>query len=163
MALWLVLKVVVAPPEKQIKEKPVSAASTPAPEKKNNAEAEVVAVLAALQSKGRFIDFLMDDISKYSDAQVGGAARVVHQGCKSALDEIASVVPVASEKEGETVTVPKALSAFYSLSGSIAGEGPHSGKLVHKGWMTNKLNLPRVTALEKGNLPPLAPAQVEVK
>ena len=41
------------------------------------ADAEIVHFLAMLQEKGRLVDFLMDDINAYSDAQVGAAARVV--------------------------------------------------------------------------------------
>ena len=42
------------------------------------ADAEIVHFLAMLQEKGRLVDFLMDDINAYNDAQVGAAARVVH-------------------------------------------------------------------------------------
>src|SRR5664279_3261956 len=48
---------------------PVKAA--PMPVAANQAEAEVVSFLATLQEKGRLVDFLMDDIAVYSDAQVG--------------------------------------------------------------------------------------------
>ena len=37
--------------------------------------------------EGRLIDFLMDDLTAYGDAQVGAAARVVHEGCKAVLQE----------------------------------------------------------------------------
>ena len=36
--------------------------------------AEIVHFLAMLQEKGRLVDFLMDDINAYGDAQVGAAA-----------------------------------------------------------------------------------------
>jgi hypothetical protein len=32
------------------------------------------------------VDFLMEDVTTYDDAQVGAAARVVHEGCQSALN-----------------------------------------------------------------------------
>ena len=57
------------------KPEPVSAeAVKPAaiPVASNQAEAEVVSFLSLLQEKGRFVDFLMDDITPYADAQVGG-------------------------------------------------------------------------------------------
>src|SRR6516225_1466269 len=53
----------------------------------NQSNAEVVNFLAILQEKGRLVDFLMDDIKSYSDAQVGAAARVLHEGCKAVLLE----------------------------------------------------------------------------
>src|ERR1041384_4562846 len=51
------------------------------------ADAEIVGFLAMLQEKGRLVDFLMDDINAYTDAQVCAAARVVHTGCKGVLQE----------------------------------------------------------------------------
>ncbi len=168
LALWLVLKAMTAKdymPKIDEEDFAVEEAPSPVvpPAPKNTAEAEVVAVLSALQSKGRLVDFLMDDISKYSDAQVGAAARVVHQGSKAAFDELFTVEPVASENEGSTVSVPANVGEAYRLSGSFSGEGPHSGKLVHKGWKASRVNLSRVIKLEDGALPPIAPAQVEVK
>src|SRR5690348_4761072 len=35
---------------------------------------EIVSFFAMLQERGRFIDFLMDDVTAYDDAQVGAAA-----------------------------------------------------------------------------------------
>src|SRR5690349_12560463 len=61
---------------------PAPAAVAPPPPAANQAEAEIVAFFALLQEKGRFVDFLMDDVTAYDDAQVGAAARVVHQGCR---------------------------------------------------------------------------------
>jgi Domain of unknown function (DUF2760) len=57
------------------------------PAASNQAEAEIVSFLATLQERGRLVDFLMEDITTYDDAQVGAAARVVHEGCKAALRE----------------------------------------------------------------------------
>ena len=55
----------------------------PVPAASNHAEAEIVSFLATFQERGRLIDFLMDDITTYDDAQVGAAARVAPgvQGC----------------------------------------------------------------------------------
>ena len=53
----------------------------------NQSNAEVVNFLAILQEQGRLVDFLMDDIKGYSDAQVGAAARVLHEGCRAVLLE----------------------------------------------------------------------------
>lgn len=164
LAVWLVLKAML--------EKPADAPEAPEPiiiEKeappapKNAAEAEVIAVLASLQSKGRLVDFLMDDISKYSDAQVGAAARVVHQGCKAAFGEMFTVEPVSAEAEGSVVTVPDNPGDAYRFTGAACGGLQQSGKLVHKGWKASKVNLPRVLNVEEGTLPTIAPAQIEVK
>ena len=64
----------------------------------DQAEAEIVSFLATLQEQGRLIDFLMDDITTYDDGQVGAAARVVHQGCKAALQEHFSELALIRER-----------------------------------------------------------------
>ncbi len=127
-----------------------------------NAEAEVISFLGLLQEKGRLIDFLMDDIAQYDDAQVGTAARVVYQGCKAALQEHMEIAPLSTAAEGSKVTVPKGYKVTeYKLTGSLSGEAPFEGTLVHKGWKVNSIKLPKVI-VDKDELPPLAPAQVEV-
>jgi hypothetical protein len=127
----------------------------------NQSQAEVVTLLGIFQEKGRFIDFLMEDITPYSDADVGGVARAVHQGCKEALNEHFRIEPISSEGEGATITVPAAYSADeFRLVGNLSGEAPFTGKVVHKGWRTTSVKLPRI--LKTDHLPAIAPAQVEV-
>lgn len=145
---------------------PVVEAARPVapPPAANQADAEVVSFLAMLQRKGRFVDFLMDDITVYTDAQVGAAARVVHDGCKSALNEHLSISPIREEKEGASVEVPAGYAADeYRLVGRIAGEPPFRGMLVHRGWRTKAVNLPRILKLDEDRLPTIAPAEVELK
>ncbi len=130
----------------------------------NQADAEVVSFLAALQEKGRLVDFLMDDLTAYSDAQVGAAARVVHEGCKTILREHFSIRPVRDETEGSAVTVAAGYAADeYRLVGRISGDAPFSGKLVHRGWKTERVKLPRVIKTGGDRLPTIAPAEVELK
>jgi hypothetical protein len=141
----------------------VAEAVKPAPAviPQNNPQAEVVTLLGILQEKGRFIDFLMEDITPYSDADVGGVARAVHQGCKAALNEHFHIEPISAEGEGATITVPAGYSADeFRLVGNLSGEAPFTGKVVHKGWKTTSVKLPRV--LKTDHLPAIAPAQVEV-
>jgi len=45
-----------------------------------------VQMLALLQREGRLIDFVLEDLTAYSDAQIGAAARDVHAGCHRVLD-----------------------------------------------------------------------------
>ena len=147
--------------------KPVKAeAAKPAPAPPvatNQAEAEVVAFLATLQEKGRLVDFLMDDIAAYDNAQVGAAARVVHQGCRTALREHFKIHPIRDEKEGASVTVAAGYPADeYRLVGKIGGEPPFTGTLVHRGWKTESVKLPRIVRTGD-RLPTLAPAEVELK
>lgn len=141
-----------------------AAKPTPIPVAANQAEAEVVSFLATLQEKGRLVDFLMDDVTAYSDAQVGAAARVVHAGCKAALQEHFTIHRIRDEAEGASVTVPAGYAADeYRLVGKISGEAPFSGRLVHAGWKTESVKLPRVLKTGDDRLPAIAPAEVELK
>lgn len=136
----------------------------PPPVAANQAEAEVVAFLATLQEKGRLVDFLMDDIATYDNAQVGAAARVVHQGCRAVLQEHFAIRPVRDENEGASVTVAAGYRADeYRLVGKIGGEPPFTGTLVHRGWKTDQVKLPRIVRSGGDRLPTLAPAEVELK
>ena len=128
------------------------------------ADAEIVSFLAMLQEKGRLVDFLMDDINPYNDAQVGAAARVVHAGCKRVLQEHFSIHPLRAEDEGSTVQVPTGYAADeYRLIGEIAGQAPFSGVLVHRGWKTDMVKLPQLLPRTPAQLPAIAPAEVELK
>ena len=130
----------------------------------NQAEAEIVSFLATLQSKGRLVDFLMDDINAFNDAQVGAAARIVHAGCKAALAEHFRIAPIRAESEGATVQVPAGYAADeYRLLGKISGQAPFAGVLVHHGWRTDQVKLPRILRDATERLPTIAPAEVELK
>lgn len=130
----------------------------------SHADAEIVQFLSMLQGKGRLVDFLMDDINAYSDAQVAAAARVIHAGCKGVLQEHFVIGPVRPEPEGSTVQVPAGYSADeYRLVGRITGAAPFSGVLVHPGWKTDVVKLPLLLRGMSDRLPVIAPAEVDVK
>ena len=128
----------------------------------NQAEGEIAAFLALLQEKGRLVDFLMEDLTTYDDARVGAAARVIHQGCKEVLAEHFRITPVSVAEEGSQVTVPAGYAADeYRLIGKISGNPPFSGKLIHKGWRTDYVKLPRIA--KSTGVPAIAPAEVELQ
>jgi len=142
----------------------VAAAILPTAPAANQAEAEIVAFFALLQEKGRFVDFLMDEVTAYDDAQVGAAARVVHQGCREVLREHFKITPVSAAAEGSPVTVPAGYAPDeYRLLGKISGEPPFTGTLIHKGWKTEFVKLPRIIKPGGPRLPAIAPAEVELK
>ena len=62
-----------------------------------------------MQREGRLIDFLQEDVTSFSDEEVGAAARVVHEGCKRGLKNHVVLEPVRSEDEGAAIELPKAL------------------------------------------------------
>lgn len=118
-------------------------------------------LLGLLQQEGRFVDFLQENVTGFSDADIGGAARVVHEGCVRALKGHLEVVPVRSEDEGVKVTLEEGFSASeIRLTGNVVGKPPFTGTLVHKGWRAAEFHLPKL--VEGHELRVLAPAEVEL-
>ena len=146
--------------------RPEAVTSAPLPvisKSEPRAEADVAAFLALFQEKGRLIDFLMDDVTAYSDAEVGAAARVVHQGCQAVLSEHLTVEPISAEAEGAPISLPTGYNAAdYRLLGNVAGDPPYQGVLVHQGWRVTSMTLPRTVGTDAEALPNLAAAQVEL-
>ena len=123
--------------------------------------ASAMQLLGLLQQEGRLIDFLKEDVSSYSDEQIGGAARVVHEGCRRALDEHLDVGPVRSEEEGVRLTLEEGFDAAeVRLTGNVVGTPPFTGALVHRGWRVETVRLPRL--VEGHDVRVLAPAEVEL-
>jgi hypothetical protein len=146
------------PPKLETKELPPAKEPPPAA---GPSDASARTLLALLQSSGRFVDFLEEDVASFSDADVGVAARVVHAGCRKALREHVTLAPVRTEEEGATLTIEKGYdAAALKLTGRVTGEGPWRGALRHRGWRIAKLSLP--TLLEGASGEILAPAEVEL-
>jgi hypothetical protein len=165
LGLVALVTILAGRPERDTRAVAEAARPMPVPTGANyQADAEIVSFLAMLQARGRLVDFLMDDINTCDDAQVGAAARVVHAGCKAALLEHFRISPVRAESEGATVQVAAGyLPDEYRLVGKISGPAPFSGVLVHHGWKTDAVNLPRVLRSSTNRLPAIAPAEVELK
>ena len=118
-------------------------------------------LLGLLQQQGRFIDFVQEEVSKFSDAEVGAAARVVHEGCRKALREHLTIAPIRTENEGAGVTLEAGFDASaVRLTGNVVGQPPFNGRLVHRGWRSVEVTLPKVT--EGHDVGILAPAEVEL-
>lgn len=134
-------------------------------ERDRQIDAEIVNFLGLLQESGRIFDFLMNDITTYSDTQVGVAARVVHQGLSSLVHKYFEVVPVHSGQEGDRIKINAAQSENgYHLIGRVTDAAENTGDVVHRGWRTKKITLPRVIALEQSlaGKGVIAPALVEI-
>ena len=107
---------------------------------------EALVLLSLLQEKGRFLDFVAEDITAYSDAQVAAASRVVHQGCAAVVRECLTLAPTHPGAEGDRVTLDAAADpARYRLLGKAPGSPPFQGVVVHRGWKTTRIALPRLT------------------
>ena len=120
-----------------------------------------VQLLALLQKEGRWLDFLMEDITHFQDAEIGAAVRPIHQATRKLFDERIIVKRVREENEGDQVTVEEGFDPSRELIvGNVSGEPPYTGKLNHRGWVVEQLNLPTVPAEADPMI--VAPAEVEV-
>jgi len=118
-------------------------------------------LLGLLQKEARFIDFIKEDIAAFSDADIGVAARVVHEGCNKAINEHFTLATVRNEPEGSKITLPQGFdAAAVRLTGNIIGAAPFTGTLVHKGWQVTGIRLPKLTAGHNAAI--VAPAEVEL-
>ena len=138
------------------------AAAAPAPvAPPERLHASGLLVLSMLQREGRLIDFLQENVTAFSDAEVGAAARVVHAGCKKVLSENFTVEPVLKESEGATVSLPAGFDAGrIRITGNVAGQPPFRGELKHHGWVASGVRLPAVAETLDPRV--LAPAEVEL-
>lgn len=132
----------------------------PKPQAQPETTDRAVQLLAILQRDGRLVDFLMEDLTAYADAQVGAAVRDVHAGSRAVLMRYTTVAPVIDDEEGQTVTVERGTDpATVKVTGSITGEPPYRGVLRHRGWQATRVDLPPLPATGRTII---APAEVEV-
>jgi hypothetical protein len=118
-------------------------------------------LIALLQREGRLIDFCEEDVAKYSDAEVGAAARTVHAGCRKVLRAAVALEPIRPESEGAQVQVPSGFDpGAVRLTGNVVGSPPFTGTLRHHGWKARDVRLPPAPAGQDARL--LAPAEVEL-
>jgi len=117
-------------------------------------------ILAILQREGRLLDFLMEDISSYSDDQVGAAVRELHDHCQQALARHVTLEPVIDGVEGTFANAPSKDPSVVRFVGNVPAKPPAGGTLRHKGWKAAKVNLPPLTSADASNL---APAELEVE
>lgn len=132
-----------------------------APVPASHAPTAALQLLGILQREGRLIDFLQEEITDVPDADIGAAARVVHEGCRRGLKEVLEVRPVRSEPDGEPIVLEPGFDALrHRLTGNVSGEPPYRGRLAHHGWEVTRIELP---ALTEGHDPKvIAPAEVEL-
>jgi hypothetical protein len=135
-------------------------APTAAPLRAPTAES-ALQLLSLFQREARLIDFTQENLSAYSDADIGAAARVVHEGCARVLREHFTIEPVRSEAEGSRITLAEGFdAASVRLTGNVLGQAPFKGILSHRGWRAAQVSLPQLA--EKHDARVLAPAEVEL-
>ena len=118
-------------------------------------------LLGLMQREARFVDFIQEDVASYSDAEIGAAARVVHEGCRKVLKEHFKLVPVRDEAEGSRITVaPGFDTTAIRLTGNVVGQAPFTGTLTHRGWKVSQMQLPQLTDEKAAEI--VAQAEVEL-
>ena len=133
-------------------------APTPPPPPSSDA---ALRLLSLLQQEGRFLDFISEDLSLYSDEEVGAAARTIQEGCRKAVRERIELERVLADDDGSPVQVDPGFDpARIRLTGNVTGDPPFRGTLQHGGWRAAKVTLPE----SPGGVDPhiLAPAEVEI-
>lgn len=118
-------------------------------------------LLGLLQRNARFVDFVEEDIAGYGDADIGAAARLVHEGCRATLREHFTIRPVRTEAEGSRVTIAEGFDATaIRLTGNVVGAAPYNGTISHRGWRVEDVKLPKLVKSNDAKV--LAPAEVEL-
>lgn len=140
--------------------KPVEVKAAPVQLKESGPEA-ALQLLTLLQQEARFIDFIQEDLSSYSDGDIGAAARVVHEGSKKTLNSYFELSAIRSEEEESRITLDEGFNAAeVRLTGNVVGEAPFTGTLIHKGWKVDKTKLPKLAPEHDASI--IAAAEVEL-
>jgi hypothetical protein len=118
-------------------------------------------ILGILQRDSRLIDFLMEDISAYSDDQVGAAVRELHNQCRDSVARYVTLQPVIDSIEGTFTQAPSKDPNVVKFIGNVPATPPSGGILRHKGWRAVKVDLPALGAKQDAAV--LAPAEIEIE
>ncbi|WP_199194443.1 DUF2760 domain-containing protein [Photobacterium sp. GB-50] len=131
------------------------------PKLKTSTPDAALQLLSLLQQEARFIDFMQEDLKGYADADIGAAARVIHEGGHKVLNEYFSFAPVRTEEEETRITLPQGFSASeVRLTGNVVGEAPFNGTLIHRGWKVTEVKLPKLAEGHDAHI--IAAAEVEL-
>jgi hypothetical protein len=118
-------------------------------------------LLSLLQQEARFVDFLQEDLTHFSDEEVGAVSRVVHQGSKKVLNQYLSIKPIADQPEESSITLDKGYNAStFRITGNVTGEPPFNGTIIHRGWKVESVHLPQIAKEYDPSI--IMPAEVEL-
>ena len=141
-------------------EKPAAAAPSEAAHAEQPPD-RALQLLAILQRDGRFLDFFLEDISAYSDEQIGAAVREPHDRCREALQRYFKLTPVIDGVEGTFTRVPSQDSSTVRFIGNVPARPPEGGVLRHKGWRAASVSLPPLNPRQDVSV--VAPAEIEIE
>lgn len=120
-------------------------------------------LLAILQRDARLVDFLMEDISAYTNEEIGTAVREVHDQARQSLARYVRLVPVIEGPENARTALPPGQidPSGVKLVGNVPATGrPSAGILRHRGWRADVVDLPPVP---RDGITVIAPAEIEVE
>lgn len=138
----------------------VAPAPAPAPLRQASPDA-ALQLLAMLQRDARLIDFVEEDLTGHADADIGAAARVVHEGCRKVLREHFTFTPVLTQAEGSRISLDAGFdAAAIRLTGNVVGSAPFKGSVSHRGWRAAEIRLPQLASGHDATV--LAQAEVEL-
>ena len=123
--------------------------------------AKTVQMISLLQRDGRLVDFLEENLQSYEDAQIGAAVRNIQKTCQESLNRYMKPTAIIDRNEGEEITIEAGFDpAAIKLTGNVSGEPPFKGILQHRGWRTEKIELPTLSGTQDPGI--IAPAEVEI-
>lgn len=159
LSLFLLLSLIFRP-KKAVTPEAVEAPK-PVEQLKSSNPDSALQLLGLLQQEGRLIDFLQEDLTGFSDADVGATARVIHEGGRKVLNEYFTLVPIREESEEQMITLQSGFNAAHvRLTGNVTGSAPFTGVLLHKGWQITNSNLPKLAPGHDVSV--VAPAEIEL-
>jgi len=137
---------------------PLKTPSTQAALQKST-RSEALTLLSALQREARLLDLMSEPLDRYSDSQIGAAARDVIRDSKKCIDKLFSLRPIVEQPEGERIEIPNQPSP---VRWKIVGGTGDKGTIVHPGWIAGKVELPSWTGGPEDDLV-LSAVEVEVQ
>ena len=142
------------------RETAVSKPATPPPPAARTSDG-ALQILGILQRDSRLVDFLMEDITAYSDDQIGAAVRELHDQCRDSIARYVTLQPVIDGVEGTFAKAPSADANIVKFVGNVPAKPPSGGTLRHKGWRAAKVDLPPLAAKQDATI--IAPAEIEIE
>ena len=146
-----------APPSRPA---PTTAGPTPSGPVEDRGD-RAIQLLALLQRDGRLVDFLLEDLTPYTDAQISAAVRDVHANCRRAIDRYLPLEPILADEEGRTTALSAPVDpSTVKLVGNVRSQASYRGTVRHRGWRVGRVALPPLAPADARFV--VAPAEVEV-
>jgi len=154
--------VAVPSPEPSAQPRPAPMTAGPPPSRPVEDRGDrAIQLLALLQRDGRLVDFLLEDLTPYTDAQISAAVRDVHGNCRRAIDRYLPLEPILADEEGMITALRAPVDpSTVKLVGNVGSQVSYRGTVRHRGWRVGRVALPPLAPADARFV--VAPAEVEV-